>query len=86
MEDLQKSFVDVGLTLEAVLDLVNVVYGMVELHRLVVLHGWTGGGPADWWVELHGRRPGRGVRRYGRIALAARCQGLGLKRLEHEGF
>lgn len=86
MEDLQKGFVDVGLALEAVLDLVNIVYGMVELHRLVVLHWWTGGGPADWGLELHGRRARRGVRGDGRIALAARCQGLGLNRLWDGGF
>lgn len=70
---LQEGFVDVGLALEAVLDLVNVVDGVVELHRLVVLHWWASGGPTERWVELHGRGPGRGVRRDGRIALAAWC-------------
>lgn len=39
VENLQEGFVYVGLALEAVLDLVDVVDGMVELHRLVVLHG-----------------------------------------------
>ena len=86
VQDLQERFVNVGLALKAVLDLVDVVDGVVELHRLVVLHGWTGGGPAEWWVELHGRGAGRGVRRDGRIALAARCQGLGLERLEDGSF
>lgn len=46
VEDLQESFVDVRLALEAVLDLVDVVDGVVELHRLVVLNGWSSGGPA----------------------------------------
>lgn len=82
MEDLQKGFVDIGLALEAVLNLVNIIYGVVELYRLVVLHWWAGGGPTDWWVELHWWRARRGVGGDGRIALAARCQGLGLKRLQ----
>lgn len=72
VKDLQKGFVDVRLALEAVFDLVDVVYGVVELDRLVVLYGWTGGGPAPWWVELQWRRARRSVRRDGRIALAAR--------------
>lgn len=73
MEDLQEGFVNVGLALEAVFDLVDVVDGMVEFHWLVVLHGWACGGPAEWWVELHRWRTGRGVGRNGRIALAAWC-------------
>lgn len=81
MEDLQEGFVDVGLALEAVLDLVDVVDGVVELHRLVILNGRPSGGPAEWWVELHGRGAGRGVRRDGRIALTAWRQCLGLRRL-----
>lgn len=81
MEDLKESFVDVRLALEAVLDLVDVVDGVVELHWLVVLNGWSSGGPAEWRVELHGRGMRRGVRGDGRIALTARCQGLGLKGL-----
>ncbi len=82
MEDLQKSFVDVRLALKAVLDFVDVVDGVVELHRLVVLNGWPSWGPAEWWVKLHGRGARRGVRRDGRIALTAWCQCLGLKRLK----
>lgn len=81
MKDLQEGFVDVGLALEAVLDLVDVVDGMVELHRLVVLQGWAGGRPAQWWVQLHWRGAGRGVGRDGRIALTAWCHHLRLKRL-----
>lgn len=73
MQDLQEGFVNVGLALEAVFDLVDVVDGMVEFHWLVVLHGWAGGGPAEWWVELHRWGAGRGVGRDGRIALAAWC-------------
>lgn len=81
MEDLQEGFVDVGLALEAVLDLVDVVYGVIELYGLVVLNGRPSRGPAEWREELHGRGARRGVRGDGRIALTAWCQGLGLKRL-----
>lgn len=81
MEDLQKGFVDVRLALEAVLDLVDVVDGVVELHRLIVLDRRSGGSSAEWLVELHGRGPRRGVRRDGRIALTAGCQCLRLERL-----
>lgn len=81
VQDLQECFVDVRLALEAVLDLVDVVDGVVELHWLVVLNGWSGGGPAEGWLELHGRGTRRGVHRDGRIALTAWCQRLGLKRL-----
>lgn len=73
VEDLQEGFVDVRLALEAVLDLVNIVDGMVKLHWLVILQGWAGCGPTEWWVELHGWGTGRGVRRDGRIALTAWC-------------
>lgn len=82
VEDLQEGFVNVRLALEAVLDLVDIVDGVVELHRLVVLHGWTGRGPAEWWVELHWWGAWGGVRRDGRIALTAWCQGWRLERLE----
>lgn len=81
MEDLQKGFVDVRLALETVLDLVDVVDGVVELHWLIVLNRRSGGGTAERLVELHGRGPRRGVRRDGRIALTARCQCLRLERL-----
>lgn len=72
MEDLQEGFVDIGLALEAIFDLVDVVNGMVELHRLVVLNRWPSGSSSEWRVELHGRGTRRGVCRDGRIALAAR--------------
>lgn len=81
VEDLQKSFVDVRLALETVLDLVDVVDGVVELHWLIVLNRRSGGGTAERLVELHGRGTRRGVRRDGRIALTARCQRLRLERL-----
>lgn len=42
MEDLQEGFVDVWLSLEAILDLVDIVDGVVKLHRLIVLQGWCG--------------------------------------------
>lgn len=83
VQNLKEGFVNVRLALESVLYLVDIVDGMVELHRLVVLHGRTSGGPTEWLVELNGWGAGRSVRRYGRIALAALCQGLGLERLEH---
>lgn len=81
MEDLQKGFVDVRLALEAVLDLVDIVDGVVELHWLIVLNRRSGGGTAEWLVELHGRGPRRGVWRDGRIALTTWCQCLRLERL-----
>lgn len=37
MQDLQESFIDIRLTLEAVLDFVDIIDGMVEFHWLVVL-------------------------------------------------
>lgn len=40
MQDFQEGFVDVWLTLETVLDLVDIIYSVVELHRLVVLERW----------------------------------------------
>lgn len=82
MQDLQEGLVDVRLALEAVLDLVDVVDGVVELHRLVVLDGWPGWGPTERWLELEGRRAGRGVRGHGRTALVTGSHCLGrLERL-----
>lgn len=37
MQDLKEGFVDVWLALEAILDLIDIVDGMIELYRLVVL-------------------------------------------------
>lgn len=54
MQDFQEGFVDVWLTLEAILNLVHVVYGVVEFHWLIVL--WrrpTGRCAADWCVGLN---------------------------------
>lgn len=73
VEDLQESLVDVRLALEAVLDLVDVVDSVVEFHWLVVLDGWSSGGPTERWVELHGRGTRGGIGGDGRIALTARC-------------
>lgn len=42
MEDLQEGFVDVWLSLEAVLDLVDIVDGVIKLDGLIVLQGWCG--------------------------------------------
>lgn len=81
VEDLQEGFVDIRLALEAVLDLVDIVDGVVELHWLIVLNRRSGGGTAEWLVELHGRGPRRGVWRDGRIALTTWCQCLRLERL-----
>ena len=44
MQDFQEGLVDVWLTLEAVLDLVDIIYSVVELHGLVVLERR----PAGW--------------------------------------
>lgn len=46
MQDFQKGFVNVWLTLKAILDLIDIIDGVVELHWLVVLQGWTTGGRA----------------------------------------
>lgn len=43
MKYFQEGFVDVRLALEAVLDLVDIIYSVVELHRLVVLERWPRG-------------------------------------------
>lgn len=43
VQDFQEGLVDVWLTLEAVLDLVDIIYSVVELHRLVVLERWPTG-------------------------------------------
>lgn len=54
VQDFQESFVDVWLTLEAVFDLVDIIYSMVELHGLVVLDRWpTGWCAADRSVGLN---------------------------------
>lgn len=84
MQDLQKGFVDVWLALEAVLDLVDVVNGMVELHRLVVLQ-WGGvRGAADGGVGVERWGPRRGVRRDGRIGLTAGRECWRLRRLKRK--
>lgn len=50
MQDFQERFVDVWLTLETVLDLVDIVNCVVEFHRLIVLERWPTG-----WRAAHGR-------------------------------
>lgn len=81
MQDLQKGFVDVWLALEAVLDLVDVVNGVVELHRLVVLQRGGIGGAADGGVGVERWRARRGIRWDGRIGLAAWREDWRLQRL-----
>ena len=62
MENLEEGLVDVRLSLEAVLDLVDVVDGVVELHRLVVLQrGSPGRCAANRGVGLDGGRAGGGI-------------------------
>ena len=82
VEDLQEGLVDVRLALEAVLDLVDIVDGVVELHRLVVLQrGPAGGRAAHRGVGLDGGRAGGGVRWDGRggwVGLAGGGQRRGL--------
>lgn len=41
MQDFKEGFVDVWLTLEAILDLVDIIYCMIELYGLVVLERWS---------------------------------------------
>lgn len=42
VEDLQESLVDVWLPLEPILNLVDIVDGMIKLYWLIVLQGWGG--------------------------------------------
>ncbi|TNN28636.1 hypothetical protein EYF80_061216 [Liparis tanakae] len=72
VQDFQEGFVDVRLTLEAVLDLVDVVYGVIELHGLVVLQRRPAAGrrAAHGSVGLGRGRARRGVGRDGRVGLA----------------
>lgn len=83
VQDLQEGLVDVWLTLEAVLDLVDIIDGVVELHGLVVLE-WRPAGrcAAHRSVGLNGGRARRGVRWDGRVGLAGGCVGWRLNRLE----
>lgn len=76
VQDLQKGFVDVRLTLEAVLDLVDIVYSMVELNRLVVLERWSSRRrAAHRSVGLYWRWARWGIGWDGWIGLAGRCMG-----------
>lgn len=43
VQNLQKCFVDIWLALKAVFDLVDIVDGVIELHRLVVLQRRSAG-------------------------------------------
>lgn len=83
MQDFQEGLVDVWLALEAVLDLVDIVYGVVELHGLVVLERWPAGGrAAHGSVGLNGGRARRGVGWDGRVGLAGGCVGWRLNGLQ----
>lgn len=56
MQDFQEGFIDIRLTLEAVLDFVDIIDGVVELHWLVVLERRpTGRRAADRSVGLNCR-------------------------------
>lgn len=80
MENLQEGFVDVWLSLEAILDLVDIVDGVVELHGLIVLQGWCGAQrDCHRRVGLHGRRARRRVRRDRWRLLAGRSVSLQLR-------
>lgn len=83
VQDLQKGLVDVRLTLEAVLDLVDVVDGVIELHGLVVLERRPASRrAADGSVGLNGGRARRGVGWDGGVGLAGGCVGWRLNGLE----
>lgn len=82
VQDFEEGLVDVGLALEAVLYLVDVVDGVVELHGLVVLH-WRGRGrAADGGVGLQRGRPRRGVWGDRGAGMTARSKNRRLQRLE----
>lgn len=84
VQDLEEGFVDVGMALEAVLNLVDVADGVVELHGLVVLQRRGGGHAVDRGVGLQrGRTRGR-IRRDGRIGMTARSQSWRLQWLYRE--
>lgn len=71
VQNLQKCFVDIWLALKAVFDLVDIVDGVIELHRLVVLQRRSAGRcAAHRRVRLDRGGAGRGVGWDGRIVLA----------------
>lgn len=80
MENLQEGFIDVWLSLEPILDLVDIVDGVIKLHGLIVLQGWCGAQrDCHRRVRLHGRRAWRRVRRDWRRLLAGGSMSLQLR-------
>lgn len=83
VQDFQEGFVDVWLTLEAVLDLVDIIYSVIEFHRLVVLERRP-----TWWcaadrsVRLDRRWAWRGIGWDGWVGLAGGCMGWRLNWLQ----
>lgn len=83
MENLQEGFVDVWLSLEPILDLVDIVDGMIKLHGLIVLQGWCGAQrDCHRRVRLHRRRARRCIRWNRWRLLAGRSMSLQLRWLE----
>jgi len=79
MEDLQEGFVDVWLSLEAVLDLVDIVDGVIKLDGLIVLQGWCGSQrDCHGCVRLHWWRAWGRIRRNWGSLLAGRSVRLQL--------
>lgn len=76
VQDFQEGFVNVRLSLKSVFDLVDVVYGVVELHRLVILERWSAGwGAAHGSVALSRGRARRSVGRDRWVGLTGGCVG-----------
>lgn len=76
VQNFQEGFVDVWLTLEAVLDLIDIIYSVVEFHRLVVLKRWpTGWCAANRSVGLNRRWLRWSIGWDGWVGLAGGCMG-----------
>lgn len=85
VQDFQEGLVDIWLALEAILNLVDVIYGVVKLHRLVVLESWPARRrAADRSVGLNRRRARGSIRWDGWVRLAGGCVGWRLNKLRRE--
>lgn len=87
VEDLQEGFVDVWLSLEPILDLVDIVDGVIKLNGLIVLQGWCGSQrDCHRCMRLDRRRAWRCIRWNRGSLLAGRGMRLQLGWLRGEGI